>query len=142
MTRWGFRRAPAGVGPVDPALEAARARRFRHAAFAYLHVGLLYEAGVFALWRRGMLPAERGPAWLWLVLGALLVAVIVWVLWTRRSLWFARVLWALHALRLPALLTGAFFPAEGTLLPPSFYLTALVVVVVNLIFLARAGWDL
>ncbi|HUH12120.1 MAG TPA: hypothetical protein VMK65_03385 [Longimicrobiales bacterium] len=142
MTGWGFRRAPAVIGLEDPTLEAARARRFRHAAFAYLHVGLLYEAGVFALWRRGMLPVERGPAWLWLVLGALLVAVIVWALWSWRSRWFARVLWAVHALRLPALLTGAFFPAEGTLLPPSFYLTALVVVVLNLVFLARAGWDL
>jgi hypothetical protein len=31
---------------------------------------------------------------------------------------------------------------EGRVTPPSFYITAIVVVVINLWFLARAGWDL
>lgn len=122
---------------------AQRSDRFRQAAFVYLHVGLLYEAAVFAMWRAGMLPGGRGPVWVWLLVGAAIVAFVFWGLWFRRSVWFARVVWALHALRLPALLEGAFLrstPGEG--LPAGFYGTALAVVLVNLAFLARAGWDL
>jgi hypothetical protein len=37
---------------------------------------------------------------------------------------------------------GAFFADATRILPPSFYLTALGVVLVNLWMLARAGWDL
>jgi len=44
--------------------------------------------------------------------------------------------------RLPWLIGGAFFPLADARLPPSFYLVALVVVMVNLWMLARAGWDL
>lgn len=120
-----------------------RSDRFRQAAFAYLHVGLLYEAAVWSMWGSGLLPQGRGPVWLWLLVGAAIVAVIFWGLWSWQNAWFARAVWALHALRLPALLEGAFLGAGGADgLSPSFYLTALVVVVVNLAFLARAGWDL
>lgn len=90
----------------------------------------------------GMLPSGRGPVWVWLLVGAGIVAFVVWGLWSWQNRWFARVIWALHALRLPALVEGAFFPGASSRLPGSFYLTALVVVVVNLGFLARAGWDL
>ena len=44
--------------------------------------------------------------------------------------------------RVPALIGGAFFPAAGEAIPPSFYMFALVVVLANLWMLARAGWDL
>jgi hypothetical protein len=50
--------------------------------------------------------------------------------------------WGLHGLRLPALIRGAFFADASAVTPPSFYLTAIVVVVLNLWMLARAGWDL
>jgi hypothetical protein len=116
-------------------------RKFRQAAFAYLHVGLLYEAAVLAAWRADLLPALRGPVPLWLLGGAAIVALVFWGLWTGRN-WFARVVWGVHALRLPALIAGAFFPAVGARLPPSFYMAALIVVVANLWLLARAGWDL
>lgn len=141
-----------------------RTRKFRQAAFVYLHVGLLYEAAVWSMRGTGLLPTERGPLWLWLLAGAVIVAVVFWGLWSWRNAWFARAVWALHALRLPALLDGAFLggvaaagsggasPAAGAAdaaragsaagLPSSFYVTALVVVLVNLAFLARAGWDL
>lgn len=140
-----------------------RRRKFRQAAFVYLHVGILYEAGVWSLRGTGLLPADRGPIWLWLLMGAAIVAVVFWGLWSWRNAWFARAVWALHALRLPALLEGAFLgnasagsaaaPSSGAgaaatagagaeALPPSAYLVALVVVLVNLAFLARAGWDL
>jgi hypothetical protein len=47
-----------------------------------------------------------------------------------------------HGLRLPALIRGAFFADAGARMVPGFYVTAIVVVVVNLWMLARAGWDL
>lgn len=123
---------------------ATRSDKFRQAAFVYLHVGLLYEAAVWSMWRAGVLPGDRGPVWAWLLMGAAIVAVVFWGLWWRESAWFARVVWAIHALRLPALVDGAFLrdAAAQPALPAGFYLAALAVVLVNLGFLARAGWDL
>lgn len=126
----------------DDADDERRSRKFRQAAFAYLHVGLLYEAAVWAMHQGGALPADRGPVWVWLLVGAGILALVFLGLWAWQNRWFARIIWGLHALRLPALIQGAFLPEAGSRLPPSFYLTALVVVVVNLAFLARAGWDL
>jgi len=120
----------------------SRARKFRQAAFVYLHVGLLYEFAVWVFAGEGLLPGDRGPVWVWLVFGALIVALVFWALWRWQNEWLARVVWALHSLRLPALLEGAFFPEAAASIPPSFYLTALTVVLVNLWMLARAGWDL
>jgi len=126
----------------------ARVRKFRQAAFVYLHVGLLYLAAVWVMAGIGLIPAERGPVWVWMVMGVGILAVVVWGLWSWQNVWFARAIWALHALRLPALIEGAFFRsaqeagAADPAIPSSFYLTALVVVLVNLWMLARAGWDL
>lgn len=92
--------------------------------------------------RAGLLPEARGPVWVWLLVGAALVALVFWGLWSWRNRWFARTIWGLHALRLPFLIERAFVPGAGGRLPSDFYLTALVVVLVNLAFLARAGWDL
>lgn len=132
--------------PIPPAARPSptdeRTRKFRQAAFVYLHVGLLYEFTVYVLWRGGLLPEGRGPGWLWLLVGAAILAVVFWGLWSWRNVWFARIIWGLHALRLPALLEGAFFAVDPGLLPSGFYLTALFVVLVNLWMLARAGWDL
>lgn len=119
-----------------------RSARYRQAAFVYLHVGLLYEAAVWSMAGAGVLPAGRGPVWVWLAVGAAITAFVFWGLWSWQNRWFARAIWALHALRLPALIEGAFFPAADAALRPDFYLTALAVVVVNLAFLARAGWSL
>lgn len=134
-----------GTDDASPAVAAPdlpRRRKFRQAAFVYLHVGLLYEMAVVVLARQGLISGDRGPVWLWLVVGALIVAVVFWGLWFRESRWLARGVWALHSLRLPALLEGAFFPAAGQRIGSDFYLTAVVVVLVNLWMLARAGWDL
>ena len=128
-------------GPA-PKNAGARARKFRQAAFWYLHVGLLYEAAVVAMWRNGLVNPIRGPIVLWLLLGAAIVALVFWGLWFRRSVWLARGIWALHALRLPSMIEGAFLPGPDAALPPGFYLTAIVVIVINLWMLARAGWDL
>lgn len=120
----------------------ARARKFRQAAFWYLHVGLLYEGAVVAMWRNGLVNPIRGPIVLWLLLGAAIVTLVFWGLWFRRSVWLARGIWALHALRLPSMIEGAFMPGPDAALPEAFYLTAIVVIVINLWMLARAGWDL
>jgi hypothetical protein len=117
-------------------------RKFRQSAFAYLFVGILYESAVWTIWKRGLLTEGRGPIWLWLGVGAAITALVVWLLWRYRKPAIPRAIFVVHALRLPALIEGAFFPAVDAKLPPSFYGAALVVVIVNLWMLARAGWDL
>ena len=126
---------------------ATRADKFKQAAIVYLHVGILYEASVYVFWRMGILPQVRGPAWLWLLIGALLAGLISYALWRFQKRWLALSIWALHALRVPVLIEGAFFDrahtfADASQISNSFYLTALVVVLINLGFLARAGFDL
>jgi hypothetical protein len=120
----------------------ARRGKLRQAAFVYLHVGVLYEGAVFTMARRGLLVERLGPPWIWLVSGAAIVALVFWALWSRESVWTARAIWALGLFRLPALIGGAFFPEPSARIPETFYLVALVVVLVNLWMLARAGWDL
>jgi hypothetical protein len=134
--------AEASLSRPAPDRTAARSRKMRQAAFAYLHVGILYESAVLVMARQGLLSAERGPVWLWLVVGAAIVGAVFWGLWYKELVWLARIIWALHALRLPALIAGSFFPAADAVVSPSFYMVALAVVLVNLWMLARAGWDL
>ena len=120
----------------------ARVAKFRQAGFVYLHVAILYEAAVYSMLDAGALPLRFGPPWAWLIAGAALAAFGFVGLYFWRNVWFARILWGLNGMRTPALIGGAFFASPDTLTPPTFYLTALVVVVVNLWMLARAGWDL
>jgi hypothetical protein len=119
-----------------------RARKFRQAAFFYLLVGILYSGAVWAMAGAGILPAERGPVQLWIVFGAAIVAIVFWALWSWQNAWVARIVFVLHSLRVPALIENAWFPEAEAAIPPSFYMTALLVVVINLWMLARAGWDL
>jgi len=119
-----------------------RTRKFRQAAIAYLHVGVLYEGAAFAMWRGGLLPERMGPAWLWMLLGAGITGLVVWGLWHWQRPWIAVVVWVIHALRVPTLIRGAFVSPETQTLAPEFYLTALVVVTINLWMLARAAWDI
>ncbi len=121
---------------------ASSSRKYRQAAMVYLHVGLLYLFAVWVMGRAGLIPGERGPIWLWMMIGAAILAGVFWGLWSWQNRWFARLVWAAHALRLPALIEGAFFPAAASQVPSSFYLTAIVVVLGNLAMLARAAWDL
>jgi hypothetical protein len=90
----------------------------------------------------GRLPRHFGPPWLWLVAGAVVAAAVFFGLYVWQKAWFARVVWGVHGLRLPALVKGAFFAGAAGLMPPSFHLMAIVVVTINLWMLARAGWDL
>ncbi|MBI4421872.1 MAG: hypothetical protein HY560_13695 [Gemmatimonadetes bacterium] len=122
---------------------AARAAKFRQAAFVYLHVAVLYETAVFAMWRAGLVSDRFGPPWVWLFLIVPpVVGLVFWGLYHWQHPWFARGVWVIHGMRLPALIQSAFFPEEAVRLPSGFYLTAIVVVVLNLWMLARAGWDL
>ena len=127
----------AGESPNSP-----RATKFRQAAFGYLHVAILYEAAAYVMWRHGLLPVRFGPPLLWLVLAAGVTALVVYGLLKWQKPWFARVVWGVHALRIPALINGAFFAGAEARVVPAFYLTALVVIMLNLWMLARAGWDL
>jgi hypothetical protein len=117
-------------------------RKFRQAAFGYLLVGILYESAVWVIWKNNLLPATRGPVWVWLGIGAVIVGGISGALWKYRNPWIPRVVFALHALRIPMLIDRAFFLHEQTAIPSAFYGTALAVVMANLWLLARAGWDL
>lgn len=124
---------------------AARAQKFRQAAFAYLHVGLLIEIGVYVMWREGLVSATRvGPAWLWLfVIVPCIVGAVVLGLYRWQNAWFARGIWLLHFGRLPSLVQLAFVDDGGAgTLRPGFWTAGIIVVVVNLWMLARAGWDL
>jgi hypothetical protein len=122
----------------------ARQAKFRQAAFVYLHVTLLYEYAAYAMWRAGLLPTTRfaGPAWIWLIIGLAVGFAVFLALLRWQNAWFARVIWVFHGLRLPSLIHGAFFQTEHGAYPSSFYLTAIVVVTINLWMLARAAWDL
>ena len=117
-----------------------RARKFRQAAIAYLHYGLLYLLGAYALVERGLFPEARGPEWMWFGAGSAIGAVVVWGLWRWQSPWFARAVWLLVGVRLPTLIEGAFL-GSGLDIPPGLYLAAGLVVLVNMVFLARAAWD-
>ena len=89
-----------------------------------------------------ILPSRFGSPILWMIAGAIVAALVFVGLYFWQNEWFARVIWLVHGLRLPALIRGAFFSEAGARMVPAFYLTALVIVVINLWMLARAGWDL
>jgi hypothetical protein len=119
-----------------------RETKFRQAAFVYLHVAILYEAAAYVMWRRGLMPTRFGPPWIWLLLAAVVTGGVVYGLLKWQKPWFARTIWVVHSLRLPALINGAFFAGTEGRVVPAFYITAIVVIMINLWMLARAGWDL
>ena len=119
----------------------ARVAKFRQAAFVYLHVAILYEAAAYVMMGSGAVPTGVRN-WLWLVAGAFVAGLVFVGLYRWRNVWFARVIWVIHGLRLPFLIEGAFFAAADSRAPPSFHMVAIVVVMINLWMLARAGWDL
>jgi hypothetical protein len=127
---------------LEPPHDPARARKFRQAAFVYLHVAILYEAAAFSMWSHGLLPASRGPAWPWLILGAVVAGAIFLGLLRWQNVWLARAIWVIHSVRLPALISAAFIPTVPSELARGFYVTAILVVTINLWMLARAAWDL
>ena len=120
----------------------ARVAKFRQAAFVYLHVAILYEAAAYGMMGTGLLPSRFGSPWIWLVAGAGVAGIVFVGLFRLHNVWVARIVWGVHGLRLPVLIQGAFFAAPDVITPPSFYITAIVVVMINLWMLARAGWDL
>ena len=120
----------------------ARTRKFRQAAFVYLHVAILYEFATVAFWRQGAAPTSFGPVPLWLLAGGLMAALVVWALWSWQNAWFARIVWVIHGLRLPSLMERAFFPDVASDASSSFHIMAICVIIINLWMLARAGWDL
>jgi hypothetical protein len=119
-----------------------RERKFRQAAFVYLHVGILYEGAAWKMWQAGLLPERMGPGWIWMLAGGVITGLVFWGLWSWQNVWLARIVWFIGALRVPTLLGGAFLSNPDQRLGAPFYGAALLVVVINLWMLARAGWDL
>lgn len=137
----GGARTVRGFGFLRPVRHSPeRARKFRQAAIAYLHYGLLYLFAAYALVQRDLFPEARGPEWAWFGAGIAIGTVVVWGLWWWQNPWFARAVWLLVALRLPTLIEGAFLGSALDLVP-GLYLAAGLVVLANLLFLARAAWD-
>jgi hypothetical protein len=122
---------------------AAPDQKFRQAAFFYLLVTYLYESAVWVMWRQDILPLNWGPATNWMIAGLAVGLSIAYGLlkWKHRK-WLARVVCVVHGGRLPTLIAGAFLADETRTLAPGFYVTGMVVVVLNMWMLARAGWDL
>lgn len=121
----------------------SRDQKFRQAAFVYLHVTFLYEAAAYVMWRQDLLPLNWGPAPVWLAAGAAVgLSIFFGLLRWKHRIWLARVVWLIHGGRLPTLIAGGFLVSETRPLSPAFYQIAIVVVVINMWMLARAGWDL
>jgi hypothetical protein len=123
--------------------DAIRERKFRQAAFVYLHVALLYVYAAYAMDQAGLMPVRFGPPAAWLAGGSVVGFAGFAGLYWWRNVWFARAIWLIHGLRLPTLIDGAFF-REGQVggISPSFYIVAIVIILINLWMLARAAWDL
>ncbi|MEE8134944.1 MAG: hypothetical protein V3T56_07795, partial [Gemmatimonadales bacterium] len=101
----------------------ARTRKFRQAAFAYLHVAILLEATAYVMLRTGAFTDRFGPPVMYLLLGGGFAGLIVWSLYSLQNVWITRLVWAVHSLRLPSLISGAFFAGEAARFGPSMYLT-------------------
>ena len=118
-----------------------RSAKFRHAAYVYLHVTVLYEATALVMIRADVLPVRFGPPMLWLVLGLAVGLTIFWGLLRWQNVWLARIVWFSNAYRTVPLIKSAFIPSESPAMERSFYIMALIVVIINLWMLARAAWD-
>lgn len=117
--------------------------KFRQAAFVYLHVALLREAAAYEMWRAGLLPySPLGSPTPFLILGAVVAAIVFVALLRWHNVHFVRLLWLVHVVWLFPLIRYAFFAGADRPIPRSFYLTAIAAVSLAMWALARAGWDL
>lgn len=128
----------------------AKRLRFKHAALAYLVYGIVYEGwAVYALYARGL--PVRGLEYAFLGVGLALLMAFPWLLY-QGHVWFARLLSALVAMRILAVvsvLSGVGAPnlarrALGGITrqesPELLYVVALAVSLVTLFFIVRAAW--
>lgn len=128
----------------------ARRRKYRQAAFYYVGLAVLYDGAVWQFTRHGLLGGRTpsGPVWVFLLLGALIAAVVFYFLWFRENRWVARLVAVLSLGRLVYLIPDAFLRVHpdpvGAPYAASraFYVTAFVIVAINAWLMARAGWDL
>lgn len=124
-------------------LSIPRRLKIRQAAFVYLHVALLREAAAYEMWRAGLLPySPLGSPTPFLIIGAVVAAVVFFALLRWQNLHFVRLLWLVHVAWLFPLIRYAFFAGADRPIPRSFYVTAIVAVLIAMWALARAAWDL
>jgi type IV secretory pathway TrbD component len=129
------------AAPLDHSI--SRHLKFRQAAFAYLHVALLREAAAYEMWRAGLLPySPLGSPTPFLILGGIIAVVVFFALLRWHNVHFVRFLWFVHAVWLFPLIRYAFFAGAERPIPRSFYMAAIVAVMIAMWALARAGWDL
>lgn len=125
--------------------------KYRQAAAYYVGLAILYDGAVWQFAQHGLLGRDTpgGPTWLYLVVGALIAAVVFYFLWFRENPWVARVVAVAGAVRLVAMIDEAFLrihpaPVDGSpyAISRAFWVAAFVIVAINVWLMARAGWDL
>ncbi|MFQ5902588.1 MAG: hypothetical protein ACE5JO_02760 [Candidatus Binatia bacterium] len=128
--------------------------RFMHAAIAYLIYGLLYEGfAALRIWEGGLPPGvsvSRSASYL--IIGALIMVLFPYFVYRgyRRFTQIVALLVGLRAIALIGILGGLhlpfFYDREPFFLKKmssdAVYGAALVIAIVTLFFLIRAGWNL
>jgi hypothetical protein len=125
------------------------AKRYQHAALAYLVYGVIYMAGAGHLGMTGATSrASESGAWVWYMTGAVFVLVFPFLI-SRGLMWFTRVLALLVCFRVYGLLTVAAGPTAGedlqligdlTVTKSLGAITFAAVALVTVFFLARASF--
>lgn len=129
-------------------------KRFTHGAIAYLIYGLLYEGfAALRIWE-GRLPlgVPISMTASYLIIGGLIMLLVPYFVYRgyRRFTQLVAFLVGLRAIALIGILGGFrlpfFYEREPFFLkkmsPDAVYVAALLITLVTLFFLGRAGWDL
>ena len=126
------------------ATDVRQARRFNHAAIAYLVYGLIYLGGAMYLGRIGKGP--DGTVW-WYLIGAAMAVGFPYLIW-RRFTWVTRVLAILLLVRVVGLGRIVARSGDSVALPwggeiemAHGAIAFLLIALVTSILLARAGWQ-
>ncbi len=133
---------------------AAQQRKFKQAAIAYLIYGVLYEGfAVLRIWQNGLPPVVSYTTMVsYLVIGALIMVLFPYLVYRgyRRFTQLVSLLVGLRAIALLGVLGGFRLPflydREPFFLkqmsPDAVYAAALLVTLVTMVCLIRAGWQI
>ena len=123
----------------------SHARKYHHAAVAYLVYGVIYLVGAVYLGRIGRGP--DGSAW-WYVIGAAMALGFPYLIWMRAK-WITRILAVLVLVRVIGLFRialrsgtdGVPLPWGGEIATSHGAIVFMVIAIATCILLARAGWQ-